>query len=192
MPWSGRFGLSRSHCRSAASCRCEECRCGAGESDGDRRTGWGLLHDHPHSRRGRTSASTPRSDRWLRIRPAAEQPCRDHRSRSGCGFPGPTGQGWTGVRRRKSGLRCRRADRRRGFPPASPLRGNRLLAVAARRHANDMAARGFFSHTWSDSSRGGDRSNRTEYSWAWSGEPVAGGYPSPTDAVDAMISCPAG
>lgn len=76
------------------------------------------------------------------------------------------------------------------FPPAPPLRANRLLADTAQAHADDMATRNFFGHTGSDGSRVAERVSRTGYAWSWLGENLAAGYDSPDAVVAALVDSP--
>ncbi|MEL6683699.1 MAG: CAP domain-containing protein [Pseudomonadota bacterium] len=49
------------------------------------------------------------------------------------------------------------------------------LGAAARRHANDMHANDFLSHTGSDGSDLGDRLREVGYAYSWAGENIAQG-----------------
>ena len=64
------------------------------------------------------------------------------------------------------------------------------LGAAARRHANDMAANNFFSHTGSDGSSGGDRITDAGYNWRTWGENIARGQPSESAVLDAWVNSP--
>lgn len=58
-----------------------------------------------------------------------------------------------------------------------PLKGNKRLALAARRHSKDMAVKKYFSHTSKDGSSPWDRIRRTGYKNPGA-ENIAYGYPS--------------
>ena len=51
------------------------------------------------------------------------------------------------------------------------------LITAAQAHADDMNAKGYFSHTGQDGSTVGTRVSRSGYTWSWVGENIAMGYP---------------
>jgi uncharacterized protein YkwD len=53
---------------------------------------------------------------------------------------------------------------------------NAKLTVVAQAHADDMAAKGYFSHTGRDGSNAGQRITRTGYVWQTWGENIAMGY----------------
>lgn len=64
------------------------------------------------------------------------------------------------------------------------------LVAAARAHADDQAARGTVTHVGSDGSAGSERVSRAGYSWASTGENVAGGYDDPVQVVAAWLDSP--
>jgi uncharacterized protein YkwD len=76
---------------------------------------------------------------------------------------------------------------RHGLPS---LRPHPELIAAARAHADDQAARGTVTHVGSDGSAGSERVTRASYSWATTGENVAGGYDDPTHVVVAWLDSP--
>ncbi len=79
---------------------------------------------------------------------------------------------------RAAGCRCGSQQ----MPPVSPLKWNSKLEAAAKRHASDMATKGFFSHKGSDGSTMQTRIEAAGYSWSSIGENIARGY-STLDAV---------
>ncbi|MEJ8562597.1 CAP domain-containing protein [Yoonia sp. GPGPB17] len=64
------------------------------------------------------------------------------------------------------------------------------LGAAARRHADDMAANNFFSHTGSDGSSGGDRITDAGYNWRTWGENIARGQQSESSVLNAWVNSP--
>jgi uncharacterized protein YkwD len=62
------------------------------------------------------------------------------------------------------------------------------LAVAAQRHAEDMAAQGYFSHTSLDGRTFADRAGEAGYDASPRGENIAMGYPSPEAVMDGWMS----
>ncbi|EBA13873.1 hypothetical protein RCCS2_08289 [Roseobacter sp. CCS2] len=64
------------------------------------------------------------------------------------------------------------------------------LGTAARRHANDMAANNFFSHTGSDGSSGGDRITDAGYNWRTWGENIARGQQDERAVLNAWVNSP--
>lgn len=75
-------------------------------------------------------------------------------------------------------LRAAGADCRSGgtFAPAAALAWSARLARAAERHAQDMVAKNFLSHTGSDGSTVSVRIGATGYAWRLVGENVAVGH----------------
>ncbi|WP_299730147.1 CAP domain-containing protein [uncultured Tateyamaria sp.] len=57
------------------------------------------------------------------------------------------------------------------------------LEAAARAHGQDMAARGFFSHTGSDGSDIGDRLRRAGYAFCFGAENIAAGQRNLSDVM---------
>lgn len=58
----------------------------------------------------------------------------------------------------------------------TPLQWDEALERAAQKHADDMAARNFFSHTGSDQSSLIDRVEREQFKWSAVGENIAMGH----------------
>ncbi len=56
-----------------------------------------------------------------------------------------------------------------------PLVLSPKLQLAAQRHADDMAKRGYYSHTGADGSSAGKRANRARYRWCIVAENIAKG-----------------
>lgn len=64
------------------------------------------------------------------------------------------------------------------------------LALAARRHSADMAARGYFSHDAPDGTTMADRVNQTGYRWSALGENIAKGQPTAAEVMRAWMTSP--
>lgn len=62
------------------------------------------------------------------------------------------------------------------------------LTQASRRHSQDMADNGIFSHTGSDGSSAGDRMDDACYEWSAWGEIIAAGYTTPESVVNAWMN----
>ncbi len=73
---------------------------------------------------------------------------------------------------------------------ARPVRWNDSLAEASRRHAEDMARYGYFSHHGRDGSEPWNRIERTGYRYRSMGENIAAGQRNPEEAVAAWIRSP--
>ena len=73
---------------------------------------------------------------------------------------------------------------------AGPVSYDSRLGEAARRHANDMAANNFFSHTGSDGTSAGDRITDTGYRWSTWGENIARGQSSESNVLTAWVNSP--
>jgi uncharacterized protein YkwD len=73
---------------------------------------------------------------------------------------------------------------------ARPVRWNDSLAEASRRHAEDMARYGYFSHNGRDGSEPWNRIERTGYRYRSMGENIAAGQRNPEEAVAAWIRSP--
>ena len=73
---------------------------------------------------------------------------------------------------------------------AGPLRWNETLERAASRHANDMAANNYFSHTGRDHSTSAQRVTRAGYRYQMTGENIAAGQRSPEEAVAGWLKSP--
>jgi uncharacterized protein YkwD len=73
--------------------------------------------------------------------------------------------------------------------PAQPLAFNPQLVQAARLHAQDMAARGYFDHYTPEGLDPGARLNAAGFAWNSYGESIAGGsaFPGPAEALRGLI-----
>lgn len=73
--------------------------------------------------------------------------------------------------------------------PAPPLAFDSRLVQAARRHAQDMNVRAFFSHINPDGVDVPGRLTAAQYPWTSWGESIAGspGWPQPADALRALV-----
>ncbi|MET9293682.1 sigma-70 family RNA polymerase sigma factor [Streptomyces sp. NPDC003077] len=71
-----------------------------------------------------------------------------------------------------------------------PLRNNAQLQTAAQRHADDMAARGFFDHTNPDGTGPGERITAAGYRWSTYGENIARGQQSPAEVMKSWMNSP--
>ena len=78
----------------------------------------------------------------------------------------------------------------RYFHAAGPVRWNDALALAARRHAEDMARYNYFSHDGDDGSTPAQRIVRAGYRYRSMGENIAGGQQTPEAAVAGWIKSP--
>lgn len=76
------------------------------------------------------------------------------------------------------------------MPEVTPIRWNDKLEEAARQHAMDMSAKGFFSHKGSDRSTVGTRSNAQGYEWKFIGENIAKGPSTVQQVVDGWQNSP--
>lgn len=74
-----------------------------------------------------------------------------------------------------------------GLPPLS---WNEQLTTAARKHSEDMATRGFFDHTNPSGIDAAQRVSNAGYSYNWTGENIASGYPSPTKVMEGWMNSP--
>lgn len=70
---------------------------------------------------------------------------------------------------------------------APPLTLSAQLVAAAQGHANDMAAKGYFSHTSQDGRTPAQRINATGYSFTTYGENIAWGYANWNAALTAWM-----
>lgn len=71
-----------------------------------------------------------------------------------------------------------------------PVRANSKLELAAERHAQDMARRGFFSHTGSNGSSVGKRARRAGYRFCVIAENIAKGQRSAAEAMRSWMASP--
>lgn len=69
------------------------------------------------------------------------------------------------------------------YKPAPSLTWNDKLTKAARRHAEDMAKKKYFSHMSKDGSNFTDRVSKAGYNWQTVAENIAYGYTQPEDVV---------
>ena len=76
------------------------------------------------------------------------------------------------------------------FGPAGPVRAHGVLRTAARRHSDDMAARGFFDHTNPDGRSPADRAIAAGYQGGFVGENIAGGQTTPRQVVQEWMDSP--
>ena len=76
------------------------------------------------------------------------------------------------------------------YSAVPPLTFAPELARAAKRHAEDMAHRGYASHDGSNGSTPGQRATRAGYPWRSVGENVAGGHLTAREVVDGWLASP--
>ena len=76
------------------------------------------------------------------------------------------------------------------FGAARPIKWNAALEKAASRHAADMAANSYFSHSGRDGSTPAQRVTRAGYRYLTTGENIAAGQRSPEEAVAGWIKSP--
>lgn len=74
------------------------------------------------------------------------------------------------------------------MPPARALTPDAKLMAAARQHAEDMAARNYFSSTGPDSVTLGQRLTRSGYSWGFLAENLARGAVSPERTLESWMA----
>ena len=70
------------------------------------------------------------------------------------------------------------------------VRRNPTLDSVARAHAQDMAARDFFSHTGSNGSNVAQRVKRAGYRWCFVAENISKGYTSQNAAIESWRASP--
>lgn len=70
------------------------------------------------------------------------------------------------------------------------LAPNPLLDLAAQRHSEDMAQRGYFDHVSPEGLDPGDRITSTGYRWSRYGENIAAGYPTAERVVEGWMNSP--
>lgn len=68
------------------------------------------------------------------------------------------------------------------------LTWNNTLAETARKHAQDMADRDYFSHTNPEGDAVGDRATDEGYVWLMIGENLAMGQPTADDVIDSWMA----
>ncbi len=76
-----------------------------------------------------------------------------------------------------------RKDKRR-----KAIRYSKVLEAAAAGHANEMAAKGYFSHTGANGSSVGDRTSAQGYKWCFIAENIARGQTSLQEAMVAWTN----
>ena len=76
------------------------------------------------------------------------------------------------------------------FNAASPLTWSCPLTAAAQAHADDMAAKDYFSHTGQDGSGVGERATQQSYAWRTVGENIAAGHTTADAAIESWINSP--
>jgi len=83
---------------------------------------------------------------------------------------------------RQRGLRCGAAVRK-----ASKLQWSCELAVAAKKHADDMAKNEFLAHKGSDDSSFGGRATQAGFEWLEVSENIAQGFDSPNEVYQSWL-----
>ncbi len=73
---------------------------------------------------------------------------------------------------------------------AGPLSYNAVLAKAAQAHADDMQAKGYFSHDGLDGSDPGDRITAAGYNWRAFGENIAEGQVTESEVLVSWTTSP--
>lgn len=76
------------------------------------------------------------------------------------------------------------------FQAAPPLVWSEILAEAARRHAKDMAIRGYFSHDAPAGDNMEERLVKSGYAWSSLGENIAMGQESVSQALSSWLASP--
>ncbi|MFF4169615.1 CAP domain-containing protein [Streptomyces sp. NPDC001744] len=71
-----------------------------------------------------------------------------------------------------------------------PVTGNSLLALAARGHSDDMAARDFFDHTNPEGAGPGERFTAVGYGWTTYGENISKGRRTAEEVMAAWMNSP--
>ncbi len=75
-------------------------------------------------------------------------------------------------------------------PPVPPLKFDPILQEAAQAHAEDMAAKRYFSHTNKEGQSSGDRIREAGYQGSATGENIARGYGTAAAVVQGWIDSP--
>ncbi len=75
-------------------------------------------------------------------------------------------------------------------PALNPLSYNSTLQAAAQWHANDMSINGYFAHQGLDGSSPSQRLTTLGYNWCYSGENIARGQLTETEAFTAWMNSP--
>ncbi|MDK1474600.1 sigma-70 family RNA polymerase sigma factor [Streptomyces sp. 549] len=81
-------------------------------------------------------------------------------------------------------------NRERAKNGCGAVRSNNLLASAALKHSQDMAARDYFSHTAPDGSGPGERITAAGYRWSTYGENIARGQQTPAQVMQSWMDSP--
>jgi uncharacterized protein YkwD len=79
---------------------------------------------------------------------------------------------------------------RGSFDAAPPLAYDPNLGAAAEAHAEDMGARGYFSHTAPDGRKPGDRARAAGFPGGYVGENISLGRATPEVAVEGWLASP--
>jgi uncharacterized protein YkwD len=120
--------------------------------------------------------------------PGPEAPAAEPGSRITCMLPGFRTEALALINaHRAAGARC---GSQGDFASSPALAWNAPLTQAALVHADDMAAAGFFGHTGSDGSDGGQRALAAGYLWSAWGENIAAGHPTVAAVVAAWMASP--
>ena len=80
----------------------------------------------------------------------------------------------------------------RALPAVGALQWNSALQAAATAHSQDMATKGFFSHTGSSGQRSSQRVTAQGYKWSFVGENIAAGQTSIASAMNAWATSATG
>ena len=75
-----------------------------------------------------------------------------------------------------------------GIAPSQPLAFNTQLIQAARDHSQDMNAQGYFDHNTPQGVNPGQRIANAGFTWTAWGESIAGGYATPAQALQGLIT----
>ena len=89
--------------------------------------------------------------------------------------------------RRAQGAQCPNGQ---GFGPAAPLRLSQTLMVAAQRHTEDMAHKGYLEHVDPNGTGPLERARAAGYTGGYLGENIAGGQTSAEQVVDGWMNSP--
>jgi uncharacterized protein YegL len=74
------------------------------------------------------------------------------------------------------------------FKAVKPLKWDKSLEKASKRHSDDMRQNHFFEHLGSDNKSVGDRLNEINYRWITCGENIAEGYLTENDVIDGWLN----
>ncbi|KAB2971308.1 sigma-70 family RNA polymerase sigma factor [Streptomyces sp. SS1-1] len=81
-------------------------------------------------------------------------------------------------------------NKERATAGCGPLAEDSLLDTSARKHSEDMAARGFFDHTNPDGADPGQRITAAGYRWSTYGENIAMGQQTPEAVMESWMNSP--